>query len=103
VSVARLRTFTPRLPPSVLYAALCAYATAFQAAYVANRVLRGRPHDQSIRERVTSLFDTLAPPFVWRHDPEEVAGWFREQGYVDIADTSLPEDVHGFNVRGVRA
>ena len=103
VSVARLRAVTPRLPPSLLYAVLYAYASVFQAGYAVNRVLRGRRHDQTIRERVTSLFDTLAPPFVWRHDPAEVMAWFREAGYVDVADTSLPEDVHGFNIRGERA
>ena len=102
LSVAWLRTWTPRIPPSLLYTLLYGYAGVFQAAYAANRVLRGRSHDQTVRERVTSLFDTLAPPFVWRHEPAEVASWFREAGYEDVEDTSLPEDVHGFNVRGVR-
>ena len=92
MSVATLRRATPRLPPTLLYGVVYAYAALFQAAYWVNEMARGRKHDQTIRERVTSLFDTLAPPFVWRHAPAEVMEWFREDGYVDIADTSLPED-----------
>jgi len=103
VSVAALRRVTPRLPPTLLYGVVYAYAALFQAAYKVNEMARGRKHDQTIRERVTSLFDTLAPPFVWRHAPTEVMEWFREDGYIDVADTSLPEDTAGFNIRGRRS
>lgn len=102
VSVHALRRFTKRLPPSLLYAALYAYAAGFQGAYRVNEIVRGRKHEQSVRERVTSLYDTLAPPFVWRHAPEEVRQWFREDGYAEVADTSLPGDTAGFNIRGRR-
>lgn len=103
VSITRLRRFTTRMPPGLLHRLLCGYASAFQAAYKVNQCLRGRRHDQTVRERVTSLFDTLAPPFVWKHSPSEVAAWFAEEGYRDVSDTSLPGETIGFNIRGVRA
>lgn len=101
--ISTLRRFTTRLPPAVLYAVLYVYASVFQAAYKANQWLRGRLHDQTVRERVTSLFDTLAPPFVWKHTPGEVVAWFEEEGYGGVSDTSLPEETSGFNIRGIRA
>ena len=67
-----------------------------------NELVRRRPHTQTIRERTTSLFDTLAPPYVHRHTPAEVSGWFGALGFVDIAETSLPGDTCGSNVRGRR-
>src|SRR5262249_32665462 len=101
ISVEALRRFTPSLPQDLLYAAILAYASAFQLAFRLNALLRRRPHGQSIRERATSLFDTLAPPFVWRHSAPEVMGWFRNAGFVQVEDTSLPDDDYGFNIRGV--
>lgn len=100
--VSRLRRVTPRMPPRLLWSLLYVHTAAFHAAYAVNRVVRGRPHDQTVRERVTSLFDTLAPPFVWRHEPEDVASWFAALGFEDVEDTSLPGDSGGSNVRGRR-
>ena len=103
VGVQRLRRVTPRMNPRLLWAALWTYSAAFHVAYKANELVRRRPHRQTIRERTTSLFDTLAPPFVWRHTPDEVFAWFRELGFDEIADTSDAGNTAGFNVRGRRA
>jgi SAM-dependent methyltransferase/uncharacterized protein YbaR (Trm112 family) len=100
VGVPALRRVTPKVHPALLYGFVYAYAAVFHAAYKLNEIARRRPHDQTIRERATSLYDTLAPPFVWRHAPEEVMAWFRENGFTDVRDTSLPGDTAGFNVRG---
>ena len=97
-----LRKVTPKLPPSLLYALLFAYASVFHAFYSVNALVRGRPHKQTVKERVTSLFDTLAPPYVWTHNPQEVCEWFRAQSYIEVRDTSLPVDPEGFCVTGTR-
>lgn len=103
VRITTLRRLTPKLPPSLLYGSLVVYASIFQAFYRLNSVIRKRKHDQTVKERATSLFDTLAPPYVWRHSPQEVSEWFRETGFVDIRETSIPNDVDGFCITGTRA
>jgi 2-polyprenyl-3-methyl-5-hydroxy-6-metoxy-1,4-benzoquinol methylase/uncharacterized protein YbaR (Trm112 family) len=97
-----LRKITPKMPPSLLYSLLYIYATIFQGFYSLNALVRRRVHNQSIKERVTSLFDTLAPPYVWSHTPQEVSEWFKAKGYVEIRDTSIPNDPEGFCITGVR-
>ncbi len=68
-----LRPWTTRLPPRILFALIHTYALAFHAFYSMGARLRGTRHEQTARERATSLFDSLAPPFVWRHRPERCA------------------------------
>lgn len=97
-----LRKFTTKMPPGALYVSLWTYASVFQVFYKLNAVLRGRKHEQTVKERTTSLFDTLAPPYVWKHTPEEVFEWFRTLGYRNVRDTSLPDDDYGFCVTGTR-
>jgi ubiquinone/menaquinone biosynthesis C-methylase UbiE/uncharacterized protein YbaR (Trm112 family) len=99
--VSTLRRFTPRLPPASLYAALFLHAALFHACYKANEALRGRPHRQTVRERVTSLFDSLAPTYVHHHTPKEVRSWFTAAGFVDVVETDQ-ENPAGFNLRGTR-
>lgn len=63
------------------------YFEIFHAFYKANELVRGRKHNQTVKERVTSLFDTLAPPYNFKHTEEEVKGWFEEEGFKDIEIT----------------
>ena len=96
------RKVTTKMPPGALYASIWIYSSIFNAFYSANAVLRNKKHNQSVRERTTSLFDSLAPPYVWRHTPEEVTEWFEENGYGNVINTSLPDDVSGFCMTGIR-
>ena len=102
VNTKKLRTFSPKIPPAFLYQLIYLYCGLHQLAYKLNALVRGRKHEQRLRERVTSLFDNLAPPFVWQHEPEEVAGWFQKDGFVYIKDTSIPGDPDGFNICGTK-
>jgi len=102
IGVKRLRRVTPKMNPQLLWAAIWTYAATFHAAYKINELVRRRPHAQTIRERTTSLFDTLAPPYSRGHTPEEVSAWFRDLGFTEIADTSDAGNAAGFNVRGRR-
>lgn len=98
-----LRPLTTKLPPRLLHGLLEAYAQAFHVAYAAGAMLRGKRHDQTVRERTTSLFDSLAPPFVWRHSYDEVKGWFLEAGFEAIHDSTLVSDAIGVAVTGRRS
>jgi SAM-dependent methyltransferase len=98
-----LRPFTTRLPPRILHGLLEAYALVFHVAYTLGASLRGRRHDQTVRERTTSLFDSLAPPFVWRHLYDEVRGWFLDAGFEDVRETTLPGDAIGVAATGRRS
>ncbi len=97
----KLRTVTPKLPPKLLYNLLFIYVSWFQLAYKINALLRGKKHNQTIKERVTSLFDSLAPPYVWKHEPEEVINWFKQAGFYTVAENTLPMDAAiGINICG---
>lgn len=102
IRVSTLRRVTPRLPPSLLYALVLGYSGIFHFLYTAGAAIRGRSHLQSVRARATSLFDSLAPPYAWRHTVEELRQWFREAGYVAIRETTVPGDGCGFCVTGWR-
>lgn len=46
------------------------------------------------RERsVLALFDGYTPTYHWTHSPEEVEGWFQENGFVDIRRSPVPTSV----------
>ena len=102
VNTKTLRKFTPKLPAAFLYNSILTYVFIHHSFYKLNTLLRGRKHEQTVRERVTSLFDCLAPPFVWQHDPEDVMRWFKMSGYTEIKDCSIPGDPDGFNICGVK-
>lgn len=97
----KLREFTPKINPNILYSSLFVYSSVFHLFYKINEAIRGKKHDQTIKERVTSLFDTYAPPYVFRHTEEEVKDWFEESGFKDIEITDKENEV-GFNTSGIR-
>jgi ubiquinone/menaquinone biosynthesis C-methylase UbiE/uncharacterized protein YbaR (Trm112 family) len=99
----KLRKITTKMPPKLLYSLLTVYTSYFHLAYKINEFIRGKKHRQTIKERVTLLFDSYAPPYVWRHEPAEVIEWFKASGFHDIKDTTLPIDYTiGFHIRGIR-
>ncbi|MEQ9063547.1 MAG: methyltransferase domain-containing protein [Vicingaceae bacterium] len=97
----RLRPMTSTMNPKLLYIVIKIYATFFHLVYKLNELFRKKKHEQSIAERTTSLFDTLAPTFVYKHGANEVFSWFNEEGYEDLVETDQ-ENVSGFNVCGVK-
>lgn len=99
-----MRSVTTKMPPGLLYGSIWMYSLIFHVIYKANAVIRGREHNQTVRERTTSLFDSLAPPYAWKHTPEEVTGWYKETGYDDVKNTSVPidETAGGFCMAGIR-
>ena len=101
ISNESIRKFTTRLNPDLLYNLIFMYVTIFHFAYKINELIRGKPHDQKIKERVTSLFDAFAPKFVNRHDPEEVIRWYEKMGFENIRESDL-ENTEGFNILGIR-
>ncbi len=102
VRVSTLRRLTPRLAPTLLYSLLLGYSSIFHVLYTAGAAISGRRHPQSIRARTTSLFDSLAPPYVWRHTVEELTQWFKEVGFENVRETTVPGDDCGFCVTGCR-
>lgn len=58
-----------------------------------------------IKLKAVNLFDVISPQFNHLHSPAEVTSWFREAGYTDIKDVSIPEyrlDEAGFAMIGTR-
>lgn len=67
------------------------------------RTLLGRNHPRERlgwRERLVILLDSYTPRYRWEHTPDELAGWYRELGFVDIKTTELGE--WGFGVAARR-
>lgn len=49
---------------------------------------RARPDDSlNWRELMIMLFDTYTPRYRWEHTPEELEGWYRDLGLIDIRKT----------------
>ena len=45
--------------------------------------------------RLLDTFDWYSPRYQWKHTVEEVAGWFRDEGLVDIDTTGFEVSVRG--------
>jgi SAM-dependent methyltransferase len=97
-----LRKYTPKLAPGLLHSLIFTYCSFHQVFFRLNNILRGKKHEQTIKERTTSIFDNLAPPYVFKHAEDEVIDWFAAEGYQQIRNTSLPDDSYGFNILGER-
>ena len=89
------------LNPTLLYTLIYLYASFFYLSYKINNFIRGRKHNQTIKEHATSLFDTLAPPFVHRHDVLEVKQWFVEREFINLVETDKA-NIDGFNICGTK-
>ena len=97
-----IRPVTSKMNPGLLYALIYGYSTVFHLFYKLNQLVRGIRHEQSIRERTTSLFDTLAPSFVHKHEVDDVKSWFVEKNYRNLVETDQ-QNVAGFNVTGEKS
>jgi SAM-dependent methyltransferase len=45
--------------------------------------------------RVCDTFDWYSPQYQWKHTVPEVAGWFRQLGFIDISTQGFPVSVRG--------
>jgi 2-polyprenyl-3-methyl-5-hydroxy-6-metoxy-1,4-benzoquinol methylase/uncharacterized protein YbaR (Trm112 family) len=53
--------------------------------------------------KAVNLFDTFTPLYNHQHHPGEVQSWFREEGFSDAVETTIPSLGHmGFGILGVR-
>jgi SAM-dependent methyltransferase/uncharacterized protein YbaR (Trm112 family) len=57
----------------------------------------------SLRQEALILWNIVALPRHQYHVPEEVAAWFREEGFDNVQDTTIPSLAHtGFGMLGIR-
>jgi SAM-dependent methyltransferase len=69
--------------------------------YLRTALGRNEPVDRlKWRERLVILLDSYTPQYRWEHTPEELAGWYRELGFVDIEVTERGQ--WGFGVAARR-
>ena len=83
-----LRAITTRLPPRVLEP-LCVGLGALGSIPVFNRTLNKLANFSNHRDwtlRVCDNFDWYAPRYQSHHTHEELKGWFREEGFIDIVE-----------------
>lgn len=96
-----LRKITTKLNPTFLYVLIYLYAAYFHFFYKLNSIIRGKKHKQTIRERTTSLFDSLSPQFDHKHSPSELVRWFEDKDYTNLIETDQ-EEANGFNICAVK-
>ncbi|OFY73218.1 MAG: hypothetical protein A2265_07870, partial [Bacteroidetes bacterium RIFOXYA12_FULL_33_9] len=97
----KIRKYTTTLNPSFLYAIIFSYSLFFHIFYKINSVVRHVKHTQTIKERATSIFDALAPPYAHKQSIEEVESWFKEQKFTDLVLTDI-DNLSGFNLVGTK-
>jgi SAM-dependent methyltransferase len=95
--VALSRAVSVRLPLSVLKWICILAAPLFKIYRVLLNSLKIREFpDKNLREISLSLFDTFSPRYVFKYSPEEIAGWFKDNGFKNI---NLSSDmVQGFGI-----
>ncbi len=91
-----VRSITSRLPAGLLR--LISYSTVPLLYLIPAYNRRVNLSNMSWSECALSTHDWLAPKYQWHHSPEEVKGWFEEQGYGKIEQTSA----NGVGITGVR-
>ena len=97
----KVRKYTTKLNPGLLYNLIFCYCAYFQVFYVLSKILKGTKHNQTIKERTTSIFDALAPTYAHKHTPEEVKNWFIKSNYSSLIVTDENAE-NGFNIVGTK-
>jgi ubiquinone/menaquinone biosynthesis C-methylase UbiE len=100
-----LRVVTPRLPKPLL---LKASKVAIPLYHLHRLPLVGRVTYTLLPTSVNpdpewrwlDTFDWYSPQYQWKHTYEEVEGWFKEAGFVDIAREPFPVAVRGARAVG---
>ena len=101
LDVSILRKYTTKMNPTLLYKLIYTYSLIFQIFYKINELIRKVKHDQTIKERTTSIFDALAPKYAHKHKIEEVENWFKEKNYTNLIETDQ-NNKSGFNIVGTK-
>jgi 2-polyprenyl-3-methyl-5-hydroxy-6-metoxy-1,4-benzoquinol methylase/uncharacterized protein YbaR (Trm112 family) len=99
----RLRQVISRMPAPVKERIVKYFflPQAMLRQYVRTALGRNEPVDRlKWRERLVILLDSYTPRYRWEHTPEELAGWYRELGFVDIEVTE--RGAWGFGVAARR-
>jgi SAM-dependent methyltransferase len=93
-----LRRVIAPLPPPAKHAFVRLWVKQSLARrWLRARLGRARAGDErTADERLVTLIDHYTPRYRWEHTPEELEGWFRELGFVDIRQTN--DDYYGFGV-----
>jgi SAM-dependent methyltransferase len=94
-----LRPTISRLPGSLRYSLVLALLPQSMLRHYL-RVLRHREPRMRWRERLVVMLDSLTPRYRWTHTPDEVEGWFRALGFVEVTQTDYGE--WGFGMVGKR-
>jgi SAM-dependent methyltransferase/uncharacterized protein YbaR (Trm112 family) len=88
-----LRAVTTRLPLRLLWA-LCRLGAPLHAA-LSRAIHRWRGEQfptGTYRERALQMFDNYSPRYQHRHTVDEVAGWFRDSGLLEVREATLANE-----------
>jgi SAM-dependent methyltransferase len=99
-----LRAITPRLPKPWLLRASRIAIPLYRVHRVpglgkATRVLLPTSMEADPEGRWLDTFDWYSPRYQWKHTYEEVEGWFRQAGLVELRRGALPVAVSGLRPR----
>lgn len=97
----RLKTFLRRimrpLPIPLRHAVAFAFVSQAMLRQLARRLRRrGDVEWVKWREHLTVQLDFFLPRYRWEHTPDEVRGWYRDLGFVDMKVTK--EEAAGFGM-----
>lgn len=99
-----IRQVTTKIPERILVLVCYLLAPFFALAKFLLTVFRMNYRTferKSLRENALSIHDTLAPPYRWHHEQDEITGWFKEAGFTNI--TVSEDSPLGYGIFGDRA
>lgn len=104
VAIKTIRGALRPLPAAALRRLCYAGAVALQARLRLLRLVGIRKRRiVPVWLKAVNLFDTFTPLYNHQHVPGEVASWFREEGFSQTVETTIPSLGHmGFGVLGLR-
>ena len=65
---------------------------------IINRVPLGDAYRRSFKAKIRSVFDRIQPPVTYYHNAEELVGWFRKAGFINVL--ALNRDGRGWMATG---
>ncbi|MCX6777539.1 MAG: methyltransferase domain-containing protein [Candidatus Micrarchaeota archaeon] len=87
-----IRKVTSRLPPRVLYHSCW---LAVPMLYVVPTYSGTSPRKNTWKECVQCVYDWFSPQYQSHHAPEEIASWFREDGFGKVEILDVPTGITG--------
>lgn len=92
------KNVTSRLPIKVQYALYLSFMPLFVLRQSTGKILGTNKNPRTWREKMQNLFDSFSVVHQNQHEPEEVLGWFADEGFAN-ATVSYREEF-GIGVRG---